>query len=508
MDPSMPRPRFAPILWACAALLLAGPALIAPAPASAQARDDLVVGMTLEPPHLDPTAGAAGAIDEVTYANVFEGLTRIDREGRVVPGLAESWEVSEDGLEYRFRLRQGVTFHDGTAFDSEDVRFTLERAKAEDSVNAQKGFFEPIAGIATPSPHEVVIRLSRPTGLFLFHLAQGDAVMVAPESAGTNRNRPIGTGPFRFVEWVAGDRVELERWDGYRDAGDIALARVTFRFVADPAAQTAAMLAGDIDVFPNVAAPESLSLFETEEGLAVVIGTTEGETILAVNQRRAPFDRVRVRRALAYAIDRQALIDGAMFGYGTPIGSHFAPHHPAYVDQTGRYPYDPELARELLEAAGLAGGFEATLTLPPPAYARRGGEIVQALLAQVGVQVTLEPVEWAQWLEQVFRAYDYDMTIISHTEPLDIGIYARGEDYYFGYENPEFDAVIAELETTIDPEARAALYADAQRILAEDEAAIFLFQLPKTGVHDVRLRGLWENSPIQANDVTGVSWAE
>jgi peptide/nickel transport system substrate-binding protein len=493
-----------PSISCLCALLLAAIATAA----AAQPRDDLVVGMTLEPPHLDPTAGAAGAIDEVTYANLFEGLTRIDRTGRVIPGLAESWTVSEDGLEYRFVLRDGVTFHDGTAFDSADVRFTLQRAMAEDSVNAQKGFFEPIAEIATPSPSEVTIRLSRPDGLFLFHLAQGDAAIVAPESADTNRSNPIGTGPFRFVQWVEGDRVELERWPGYRDAEAIALERVTFRFVPDPAAQTAAMLAGDIDAFPAFLAPESLSLFEAEERLTVTVGTTEGETVLAVNHRRPPFDRLRVRRALAYAIDRQAIVDGAMFGYGTPIGSHFAPHHPAYVDLTDRYPYQPELARELLAAADLPDGFEATLTLPPPAYARRGGEIVQALLAQVGVEVALEPVEWAQWLERTFRAHDYDMTIVSHTEPLDIGIYARGPDYYFGYRSAEFEAVIAELEATIDPEARAELYGDAQRILAEDEAAVFLFQLAKTGVHDSRLRGLWENSPIQANDVTGVRWAE
>ena len=494
------------LLLALLAGMISVPALSVSA--VAQTPDSLVVGMTLEPPHLDPTAGAAAAIDEVTYANVFQGLTRIDAFGQVVPGLAESWEVSADGLEYRFTLRQGITFHDGTAFDSADVRFTLERAMAVDSVNAQKGFFEPIAAIETPSPSEVVIRLSRPDGLFLFHLGWGDAVMMAPESADTNRSRPIGTGPFRFVEWVEGDRIELERYPEYRGPDNVALERVTFRFVGDPAAQTAAMLAGDIHAFPNIDAPESLSLFEAEPRLAVTIGTTEGETILAVNHRRPPFDDVRVRRALAYAIDRQAVIDGAMFGYGTPIGSHFAPHHPAHVDLTDRYPYDPELARELLDAAGYPAGFTATLVLPPPTYARRGGEIVQAFLAQIGVSVELEPVEWAHWLEQTFRAYDYDMTIVSHTEPLDIAIYARGLDYYFGYTSAEFDAVIGELAATTNPVERTALYGDAQRILAEDEAAVFLFQFAKHGVHDSRLRGLWANSPIQANDLTGVSWAE
>ena len=148
-------------------------------------------------------------------------------------------------------------------------------------------------------------------------------------------------------------------------------------------------------------------------------------------------------------------------------------------------------------------------TLARPARGDRGrGEIVASQLRDVGIQTEIQNLEWAQWLEQVFRAHDFDMTIVSHTEPLDIGIYARGPDYYFGYVSEDFNAVMAELDAATDPEERAELYDEAQRILAEDEAAIFLFQLAKHGVHDSRLRGLWENSPIQANDVTGVHWAE
>jgi peptide/nickel transport system substrate-binding protein len=193
-----------------------------------------------------------------------------------------------------------------------------------------------------------------------------------------------------------------------------------------------------------------------------------------------------------------------MFGFGTPIGSHFAPHNPAYVDLTGLYPHDPERARELLAEAGLPDGFEATFMLPPPSYARRGGEIIQAQLAQVGIEVELIPVEWAQWLEQPFRAYDYDLTIVSHTEPLDIGIYARGpDDYYFGYDSAAFNETMAALDAETDPMARNALYGEAQRMLGEDLAAIFLFQLANAGVHAADIDGLWHDQPIQANDVTG-----
>lgn len=469
-------------------------------------RDDIVVGVTLEPPALDPTAGAAAAIDEVVYANVFEGLTRIDQTGAVQPALAESWEISEDGLTYTFHLHDGVSFHDGTTFDADDVVFSLDRARAEDSTNAQKGLFEAIDSVAALDPLTVEITLSTPTALFPWNLGWGDAVMVAPESAEGNGNNPVGTGPFAFDRWVAGDRIVLTRNDAYWGA-PAALAQVTFQVIPDAAAQVQALLAGDVDAFPNVGAPENLGQFEADPGFTVAVGTTEGETILAMNNTRAPFDDVRVRRAIAHAINRQDIVDGAMFGYGTPIGSHFAPHHPAYVDLTGVNAYDPDMARTLLAEAGLADGFTASLVLPPPTYARRGGEIIASQLAQVGITVEIQQVEWAQWLDTVFKATNYDMTIVSHTEPLDIGIYGR-DSYYFNYDSQAFRDLMTELGTTTDVGQQYALYEQAQRLIAEDSVNAFLFQLAKLGVWNSRLHGLWVNSPIQANDMTGVYWDE
>ncbi len=470
---------------------------------SALARDSLTMGMVLEPPHLDPTAGAAAAIREVGYANVFEGLTRIDQTGAVQPGLAREWTISEDGLTYVFEITPDAVFHNGVPLTAEHVVFSFERAMAEDSVNAQKQLFEPIASLEATDDHTVTITLERPTGHFLFNLGWGDMVIVEPSSAETNRTEPVGTGPFRFARWVTGDRVELERNPDYWGEAP-ALARATFKFIPDPAAATAAMLAGDIDAFANFPAPEALGQFEGDPRYEVVIGSTEGETILAINNAEPPLDDLRVRRALAHAVDRQAVIDGAMFGYGTPIGSHFAPHHPAYVDLTDRYPHDPERARELLAEAGVED-LRLTLKLPPPSYARRGGEIIQAQLAQVGIEASIIPMEWAQWLEQVFQGKDYDLTIVSHTEPMDIDIYARG-DYYFQYDNPDFDAVIEALGETQDPDARQALFAEAQEILAEDSVNVFLFQLAKHGVWKSGIEGLWHNSPIPANDLTQVRW--
>ena len=195
-----------------------------------------------------------------------------------------------------------------------------------------------------------------------------------------------------------------------------------------------------------------------------------------------------------------------MFGYGTPIGSHFSPTNPAYEDLTGLSAYDPEKAKALLAEAGVSG-LKPRLILPPPSYARRGGEIVASQLRAVGIEPQIVNVEWAQWLEQVFKNHDFDMTIVSHTEPMDIDIYAR-PDYYFGYDDPTMRALMAGVEATADPGEQAEILRAAQERVAGHFVNAFLFQLPKISVADARLRGLWANSPTQANDMTGVFWEE
>ena len=479
-------------------------ALVLTVPAFA-ARTDLTLGIALEPPHLDPTAGAAAAIDEVVYGNVFEGLTRIDRNGVVQPALAKSWSVSDNGLAYTFELRDGVTFHDGTTFEATDVVFALDRARGDQSVNAQKPLFGAISEVRAVDADTVEITLNRPDGALPYKLGWGDAVIVAPESADTNRERPVGTGPFAFENWVRGTSVSLARNEAYW--GDpVALERATFRIVPDPAAAAAALQSGDVQAFPNFPAPELVPVFDADPRFSVVLGSTEGETILAMNNARPPLDDPRVRRAIAQAVDRSAIITGAMFGLGTPIGSHFAPHHPAYIDLTSETAYDPAAARAALDAAD-ATGAKLSLKLPPPSYARRGGEIVAAALRDVGLNVEVEPIEWSQWLDQVFTNRDYDLTIVSHTEPNDIDIYAR-PDYYFGYSSEDFEAVMTKLNTEVDTEARYELMREAQRILSRDAVNAYLFQLAKVGIADARIEGLWKNSPVQANDLTDVRWVE
>jgi len=478
------------------ALLISGSALA----------DTLTIAVQLEPPHLDPTSAAAGAIDDVTYANIFESLTRFDEDGSVVPSLAESWDVSEDGLTYRFNLRDGVTFHDGTAMDAEDVKFSLDRARGENSTNAQKGLFAGIAEVTVIDPQTVDVTLSETDGNFLFNMAWGDAAIVAPESIETIKTKPIGTGAFKFSEWVQGDRVELVRNDEYWGE-PAALDAATFRFISDPTAAFAAMMAGDLDAFAAFPAPENLIQFEADERYKVLIGSTEGETILSTNTKKPPLDDVRVRQAIAHAINRQEIIDGAQFGYGTPIGTHFAPHNPAYLDLTGNSAHDPEKAKALLAEAGHGDGLTLSLKLPPPSYARRGGEIIAAQLREVGIDTEITNLEWAQWLEEVFRNKDYDLSIVAHTEPMDIGIYAN-PDYYFQYDNAELQKVMADLRGTTDPEKWPELLQQAQTIISEDYVNGYLFQQPRLTVAKTGVQGLWANAPTQAVDLTGVSWAD
>ncbi len=473
---------------------------------AAAAQTSISIGMQLEPPNLDPTGGAAEAIDSVVYANIFQGLTRFTSDGSVIPSLADSWEISADGLVYTFKLHPGVMFHDGSAMDAEDVKFSLDRARAADSTNAQKALFAQIADVTVVDPATVKVTLSEPNGSFLFNMAWGDAVIVAPESAATNATAPVGTGPYKFVDWVQGDRINLARNDGYWGPAP-AIETATFRFISDPTAALAAVMAEDIDVFSGFPAPENLAQIAADPRFQVITGSTEGETILAMNNKLPPFDNVKVREAVAHAIDRQAIIDGAMFGYGTPIGSHFAPHNPAYVDLTGMSGYDPELSKKLLAEAGFADGFTTTLKLPPPSYARRGGEIIAAQLAAVGIKTEVSNLEWAQWLEQAFKGKDFGLTIVSHTEPMDIGIYGN-PDYYFQYDNQAFRDVMAKLTGTTDEAGRTALLQEAQNIIAKDYVNGYLFQLAALTVAKAKVQGLWANAPVAANDLAGLSWAE
>jgi peptide/nickel transport system substrate-binding protein len=332
---------------------------------------------------------------------------------------------------------------------------------------------------------------------------------VEPKSAADNKTTPIGTGPFKFVSWAKGSKVELARNGEYwNKSAKIPLETASFRFIADAQAQAAALKAGDVDAIPEFGAPELIASFKDDKAIATVIGNTELKVVAGMNNARKPFSDKRVRQALMMAVDRATVVDGAWSGFGTPIGSHYTPNDRGYKDLTGVYPYDAQKAKALLAEAGYPNGFSFTMKAPQMVYAQRTSQILQAMLAEIGVTMTIETTEFpAKWVADVFKAADYDMTIVAHAEPMDIDIYAR-DPYYFNYKNPAFNDLLAKVEATADTAEQDRLYGEAQTILANDVPALFLFVMPKLGLWNAKVKGLWENEPIPSNVLSEVHWEE
>ena len=484
-----------------------GAALAAmPLAATAQGKKDgVVLAMTLEPPGLDPTTGAASAIAEIVQYNIFETLTKINPDGSVSPLLAERWEVSPDLKTYTFRLRKGVKFQNGEPFNAGTVKFSFERAAGEKSTNKDKRTFASMESVAAIDEHTVVILNKSLDPDFLFLMGQATAIIVEPKSADSNATKPVGTGPYQLTAWNKGSSVTLDKWDGYRSAASIRIRRATFRFISDPAAQVAALLAGDVDAFPRVT-PRSVPQFKTNPKFQVLVGGSRAKTILAINNKKKPLDDVRVRRAIAAAIDRKAVIEGAADGYGVPIGSHYVPGAFGYVDTTGINPFNIEKAKALLAEAGIKTPLELSLKLPPPPYARQGGEVIAAQLAKIGIIAKIENVEWAQWLSGTYTNKNYDLTIISHVEPFDLGNFAK-PGYYWGYESPQFSALFDKIQNAPRAADRAKLLAEAQRMLANDAVHAFLYQPQWISVANKNLKGLWKDMPVFVNDISALSWS-
>ncbi len=469
-------------------------------------KDSVVLGMVLEPTTLDPTTASAAAIGEIVHYNVLEGLTKIAMDGAVTPLLAESWSQTPDGKTYTFKLKRGVKFSDGSPFDSSAVKFSFDRARAPGSTNkAKKALFDLISSVATPDAHTVILVLNSADALMTFRLGENSAVILHPNTVAQAATNPIGTGPFKIANWAKGSAVTLAKWDGHRDAAKVRLKKVSFRFINDPAAQVAALLAGDIDGMPRFGALQALAQFQGDKRFTVERGSTSGKGILAINNRKAPLNDVRVRRAIGHAIDRKAFIDGAQEGLGKPIGSHFAPTDLGFMDLTKQSAYDPDKAKALLREAGVATPLNLTLTLPPPQYARKGGEIVAAQLAQVGINAKIENVEWAQWLSGPFKG-NFDLTIINHVEPLDYATAYADPNYYFGYDSAKFRGLVATMAATSDSREKGRLWRDIQRQIADDAVNAFIWNPAQVAVFKRGLRGLWNSSPIFANDMAAVSW--
>jgi peptide/nickel transport system substrate-binding protein len=467
----------------------------------------LVVQITAEPPGLDLTAVTASATATVVFYNVQEALVKVDAQGRLVPWLAERWHTT-DNLYYTFFLKKGVRFHNGRELTAEDVKFVLDRARNPESKHPHVKQYEDIANIQVRDSYTVTIALKRTNAMFLYNLARQGSVIYPRDAVDQLKSQPIGTGPFMLERWDRGDRIVLKRHADYHVKGLPRLERATFRFIPDANAALAALQAGDIDVMAFGLGPESVEVVRRAPNLQLIQGETTSDVILALNNSRKPFSDVRVRRALTHAIDKAEVVKGAMFGFGRVLGSNVDPLNPYFVDMSKAVPHDPARAKQLLGEAGYPNGFDAVLKVPPQyPYTVRTGEVLVEQLAKVGVRVKLEQIEWGQWIDRIYKNADYEMTIIGHAEAWDAGNYAN-PNYYFRYDSPRFQAVFQESEATLDDKKRRDLYAQLQKIMADEAPVVWLYVYPRLVAAKKGVQGIWKDLPTPAMDLSEISWAK
>ncbi len=474
-------------------------------PAESAERTAITVALTGEPTNLDFTTTAGAAIPQALMTNVYEGLVEIDQDGDIQPLLAESWDISEDRRTYTFMLQPDVTFSNGEPFTSDDVKFSLDRVTSGAWVSSLKDKMAIVEAVNVLGDTEVEIVLSRPSNAWLFDLGTPVGAMFDESGVDDLANTAIGTGPFTIEAWNRGQSIEMKaREDYWGEAPQVETA--TLRYFADATATTNALRSGDVDVVYNMQAPELLSTFESDDAYQVLEGTSNGEIILSMNNRRAPFDDVRVRQAVMHAIDRQAVLDTAWSGYGTVVGAAVPPTDPYYEDLTGVNAYDPDKARSLLAEAG-AEDLNITFSVPTRPYATAVSEIVVSQLAEVGINATIESAEFpAVWLDKVFTQHDYDMSVVLAVESRDFLTMFNNPDYYLGYDNSK----IAEAAAAADA-ADEAGYVDGMqdvvRTVTEDAAAGVLFLFPNIVVANAEVTGVPANSVTEALDLTGIGWS-
>ena len=472
--------------------------------AAPSVKDTVVIALPAEPPGLDPAMQAPSQVSEVVWENIFEGLTRFDPSGKIVPGLAESWERQGPNV-YVFKLRPGVTFHDGQPLTSADVKFSFERNVAPDSTNKRKRVFVNFASIDTPDPLTVKITLKEPSALLPFFLAEGTASIQSAATAATNRTNPVGTGPYRFTGWVRGDSIQMERYAAYKGPIQPTIEHVTFRFISDENAQVLALRSGQVDYLPYIAAVEAIDSLRKDGQFNIIQGQTQGVLFLGMNNKRKPFDDIRVRHAMYFAVDADEVNEGAHGGYGKKGGAQVDELNPYFVDVMGNVKHDVATAKKMLAEAGYPNGFSVNLRVLSNPSTQRAAEILVAQLAEAGIQVKLEVEETAQWIDIVYRNKNYDMTIISHPESWAILNYTD-PNYFYQYDGETFRALMKEAEASTDEATLRTKLAAAQRQLFADAPVVWLYAMPQMGVVRKGLSGTRAGLPVPAYPVAEMSW--
>ena len=472
-------------------------------PASAQGT--LAVQIPTEPPGLDLTASPASAIAAVVHYNVQECLVKVDRNGKLVPWLADRWYTT-DSKNYTFFLKKGVHFHNGREMKAADVKFVLERAANPETKHPFQKRYEIIREIIVKDDYTASIALKEVNANFLLEMARQGSVIYPREAVDTLKSAPIGTGPFTVADWVRGDRIVLAKNKDYHVKGLPHLDKVTFRFIPDPNSALAALKSGDIDVSAFGLGPENVVDLKKDPRFQVILGDTTNDVILAMNNSRKLYSDKRVRLAITHAINKEEVLKGAMFGLGRILGSNVDPLNPYFVDMSKAVPYDPAKAKKLLAEAGYPNGFDAVLRVSPQYYYTvRTGEVLVSQLAKVGIRVKIEQIEWGQWLSQVYKDANYDLTIIGHAEPWDIGNYAN-PGYYFRWDNKDFQALYRESEQTVDDKKRREQFARLQKMMADEAPVVWLYMHPRLVVTKKGVTGIWKDLPISSMDLTEVAW--
>ena len=467
---------------------------------------EVSVAIAADPPGWDPSISTSQEIPRVMYHNVLEGLVRFNRTGEILPALAENWTVSDSGLTWTFRIRRNVKFHDGSSLTLADIVAKFNRARDPNSGHTHHHYYSAIDEITSNnSSFTVSFHLSQPNSSLLYNLARPDSVITPASKIDSQRSSPIGTGPFKFVSYVEGSEVRLERFDDYYVSGIPYLDTVTFRIIGDPNTRLAALRAGDLDMIGVALSPEQCLQIKNEADFLCTEGTATTEITLAMNNNRGPLADKRVRQAITHAIDKNMIVNGAMFGLGTVIGTHMSPAESYYLDLSETYPYDPNRARQLLAEAGFEDGeLSLSLELPEPYnIERRSGRVIAQQLADVGINVELSVVEWGTWVQRIFLGKDYDMTIIGHSEPRDINIYANS-DYYYGYNNPVIAELLKVAEASSDKTSQTEAYQTIARIIASDAVNVWIFSPPYLVATTKHIHGFWESQPTPSINMTEV----
>jgi len=460
------------------------------------------VGLTLEPASLDFTKIDGAAIPQVLLTNVYETLVKQDQDGKIIPSLATSWDVSADRKTYTFNLTSAAKFSNGDPFTAADAVFSINYVKSNWLLTL-KSAMDVVADATAVSPTQLQVILTQPSNDWLFRMTTRIGAMMDPKGVADLANTPIGTGPYVLDSWKRGDSITLTANPTYWSTKP-AYPTVVMKYIKDPTALNNALLTGTVNVIGSLQAPETLAQFAGNGKYQVIAGTTNGEVLLSLNNSKAPLTDVKVRQAIRYAIDHKALLDTCWAGKGTLIGSMVPPTDPWYEDRTGDFPYDPAKAKTLLSDSGTPTP-TLRLRIPDLPYAIACGQVVKSQLQQVGITVNLETLEFkAGWVPQVFLAHDYDMSIVAQVEPRDLPAVFGNPKYYTQYNNPQLQADLAAADAGTTQE-RVTDMKKAAKELSLDAAGDFLFLLPNLIVADKAITGLPKNAITESFDLTALA---